>query len=138
MDDGFERRALLLHLGTVLESIACVAKCGERFPKIAEAAKEKEELADFSFLQDLSDLSPGEYVQRAAGAYFLWPKLLLEDELNRAALANLVQNDLFAGNQVGWDKFVADLRKEVPWFGEGLGPVKQVIPSTSPIWPPNR
>jgi hypothetical protein len=31
MNDGIERRALLLHLGDVLEASACVMKCANRF-----------------------------------------------------------------------------------------------------------
>ncbi|EUC20660.1 hypothetical protein PMI06_009922, partial [Burkholderia sp. BT03] len=35
---------------------------------------------------------------RVASAFFLWPKELLESELNRNALASTVQHDLFDGN----------------------------------------
>jgi hypothetical protein len=39
---------------------------------------------------------------RVASAFFLWPKELLETELNRNALVSTVQHDLFDGNPDGW------------------------------------
>lgn len=101
MENGMERRALLLHLGDVLESIACVSRVKARYGTLSEAIAEEDSLADFTILRGLGELAPDEYVKLAARAYFLWPKLLLDEELNRALLANLVQNDLFAGNQAG-------------------------------------
>lgn len=68
-------------------------------------------------------LTPLDFAARAATAFFLWTKELLEPTLNRELLAYTVQHDLFAGNQSGWDSYVALLRAQVPWFGEGLGPV---------------
>jgi hypothetical protein len=37
MDEPIERRALLLHLGDVLEATACVMKCANRFNTVGEA-----------------------------------------------------------------------------------------------------
>ena len=48
---------------------------------------------------------------------------MLDERLNRALLANLVQTDLFAGNQTGWDAYVNGLQKDVLWFGRDLSPV---------------
>ena len=136
MDDGIERRALLLHLGDVLESMSCVAKCGTRFNTLNEAVAEEDSLADFWFLSLLgAETTADGYAKNAASAFFLWPKLLLDATLNRALLANLVQTDLFAGNQAGWDAYVSGVKKEVSWFGEGVGPVAEVDRQMVP-WPP--
>jgi hypothetical protein len=124
IDDGMERRALLLHLGDVLEAISCVMKCGHRYNTIGEAYAQEETLASFTFLRQIdAEMTPHDFAKRAASAFFLWPQELLDDELNRNVLAHVVQHDLFAGHQSGWDDYVKDLRVEVPWFGEGLGTV---------------
>jgi hypothetical protein len=126
MDDGFERRALLLHLGDVLESTACVMKCADRFNTVGEAVGQEESLMSFSILRMVdAEMTPYEFVRRAASAFFLWPKALLEDEINHLLLANLVQHDLFSGHQSGWDSYVAERRRAVPWFGEGLDVVPE-------------
>jgi hypothetical protein len=124
MDDGFERRALLLHLGDIIEAIACLLKCGNAFNTIGEAAARAESLSEFWILRTVdAEMTPHEFAKRAASAFFLWPKQLLDAELIREALAHLVQHDLFEGHQNGWDMYVSELRKHVLWFGEGLGPV---------------
>jgi hypothetical protein len=118
MDDGFERRALLLHLGDVLEATACVMKCANRFNTVGEAVGQEESLMSFSILRTVdAEMTPFDFARRAASAFFLWPKALLEDRL---LLANLVQHDLFSGHQSGWDSYVAERRQAVQWFGEGL------------------
>lgn len=35
-------------------------------------------------------------------------------------LANTVKHDLFADNAKGWNAYMEERRKEVPWFGEDL------------------
>ena len=62
---------------------------------------------------------------RVANAFFLWPKELLETELNRNALASTVQHDLFDGNPDGWNAYVAHMQEKVGWFGTGLPEMKQ-------------
>ncbi|MFP3647285.1 hypothetical protein [Paraburkholderia sp. SIMBA_054] len=120
--DGMERRALLLHLGDVIEAIACVTKCAHRYNTIGEAVRQEESLMTFSILQEVEpEMTPLEFVTRAAGAYFLWPKALLDVNLNRRSLAHLVEHDLFADNEAGWKAYVEDLHADVPWFGRGLG-----------------
>jgi hypothetical protein len=49
-----------------------------------------------------------------------------------------VQHDLFAGNQAGWDAYAEVMRGEMPWFGEGLGPVAdmEAEPERSATSPP--
>nr|WP_321574885.1 hypothetical protein [Paraburkholderia franconis] len=65
-----------------------------------------------------------EFGARVASAFFLWPKELLEKDLNREALASTVQHDLFGGNRDGWSAYVAYMRKKVSWFGTGLPEVQ--------------
>ncbi|SAK78814.1 hypothetical protein AWB76_05257 [Caballeronia temeraria] len=138
LQDANERRALLLHLGDVVESIGCVLKCAERHRTIGEAAADEESLASFPILGLVTpQLTPHDFAARAATAFFLWTKELLEPTLNRKLLAYTIQHDLFAGNQSGWESYVALLRAQVPWFGEGLGPVADAeaeFLSTS-LWP---
>ena len=62
---------------------------------------------------------------RVANAFFLWPKELLETELNRNALASTVQHDLFDGNPDGWNAYVAHMQEKVGWFGKGLPEMKK-------------
>lgn len=119
--DGCQRKALLLHLGDVLEAISCVAKCGGHYHTVGEAAAQEESLATFELLRQVdAELTPVEFVNAGTSAFFLWPVLLLEPELNRKAIAHLVQHDLFSGNRAGWDAYVDDMRHAVPWFGAGL------------------
>jgi hypothetical protein len=126
MDNGFERRALLLHLGDVLEATACVMKCANRFNTVGEAVGQEESLMSFSIVRMVdAEMTPYEFARRTASAFFLWPKALLEDEINHLLLANLVQHDLFSGHQSGWDSYVAERRRAVPWFGEGLDVVPE-------------
>ncbi|MFP3646406.1 hypothetical protein [Paraburkholderia sp. SIMBA_054] len=111
-----ERRALLLHLGDVIEAIACVMKCAHRYNTFGEAVRQEESLMTFSILQEVEpEMTPLEFVTRAAGAYFLWPKGLLDVSLNRRSLAHLVEHDLFADNEPGWRAYVEHLHADVPW-----------------------
>src|ERR1700761_2755045 len=123
-DDWPERQSLLLHVGDVLEMISCILKCGGRYNTLKAAQAQEDSLAGFSLLRfvDLQQ-APLEFAQRAAGAFFLWPKLLLDTQLNRAALTQTVRHDLFSGHQSGWDQYVQSLRVTVPWFGEDSEPM---------------
>jgi hypothetical protein len=94
-------------------------------------------LASFAFLRQVdAKMTTHDFAKRAASAFFLWPKELLDEELNRRVLAHVVQHDLFAGHQSGWDDYVGDLRAGVPWFGEDLGPVPEPdLNSARTAWP---
>lgn len=84
-----------------------------------------------------AEMTPLEFITRAANAFFLWPKELLSDVLNRKVLAHLVQHDLFAGDQSGWERYVTAMRGDVPWFGEELDGVPE--PNAEPsraTWTP--
>src|ERR1700746_2338841 len=86
MDDQFDRRELLLHLGDMLEALSCLAKTGRAVAPAAPLAKEQESLQEFEFLRALApNMTVAEFGARVASAFFLWPKELLETELNRNA-----------------------------------------------------
>jgi hypothetical protein len=126
MDDRFDRRELLLHLGDMLEALSCLARTGWPDALVVELAKEQDLLQDFEFLRALArKMTVGEFSARVASAFFLWPKELLDIELNRNALASTVQHDLFDGNPDGWKAYVAHMQKKVKWFGTGFPQVRR-------------
>jgi hypothetical protein len=126
VDDRFDRRELLLHLGDVLEAISCVAKAGKPVAPVAELANSEDALQEFVFLKALAPtITAAQFAERAASAFFLWPKELLEEQLNRRALASTVQHDLFEGNPDGWNAYVAELQKKVTRFGAELPKMKK-------------
>jgi hypothetical protein len=121
MQDPYERRALLLHLGDVLESVFCLSQCADEYASIGEAVKGNEALAEFTLLGFVdTKMAPRDFIRRASGAFFVWPKALLDETLNRPMLANTVKHDLFADNAKGWAAYVEERRKNVPWFGDDL------------------
>jgi hypothetical protein len=126
VEDSLERRALLLHLGDVLEAIACIMKCADRFNTVGDAVGHEDSLIGFPILRAVdAEMTPLEFARNATSAFFLWPKALLDERLNRHLLASLVQHDLFSGHQSGWDAYVTERRQNVPWFGEGLEAVSE-------------
>jgi hypothetical protein len=126
MDDRFDRRELLLHLGDILEALNCLARTSRPDARVAQLAQEGDSLQDFEFLRALAPkMTVTEFSTRVASAFFLWPKELLETELNRNALASTVQHDLFDGNPDGWKAYVAHMQKKVKWFGTGLPRMKR-------------
>lgn len=128
MNDAYERRALLLHLGDVLEATASVANDGHDDRTLHELISGNASLARFTLL---AQISPGmrarEFVQRATRAFASWPRELLELELNRTQLALTAQQALFANNPKGWSGYVAMLGAEVPWFGDGVPPAEAAV-----------
>jgi hypothetical protein len=125
MDDRFDRRELLLHLGDMLEALSCLARTGRPDAPVMQLARSQESLQDFEFLQALNPgMTVAEFGARVASAFFLWPKELLEKDLNREALASTVQHDLFDGNPSCWKAYVAHMQKKVKWFGTGLPAMK--------------
>ncbi|CAB3744420.1 hypothetical protein [Paraburkholderia rhynchosiae] len=121
MDDRFDRRELLLHLGDMLQSLGCLARTGARDTPVLQLAKEHDLFRDFEFLQALApQMTVADFSTRVANAFFRWPEELLDIELNRKALASTVQQELFDGNPDGWNSYVGYLRKRVKWFGDGL------------------
>jgi hypothetical protein len=125
MDDRFDRRELLLHLGDILEALSCLARTGRTGALVRELATEQDSLQGFEFLRVLSPkMTVAEFGARVASAFFLWPKELLDVKLNRNALASTVQHDLFDGNPDGWKAYAAHMQKKVKWFGAGLSKIE--------------
>jgi hypothetical protein len=121
MKDAYERRALLLHLGDVLEALSCLSRSGTQYATLGEAGAAEDSLVSFTWLGFIdSAMSPQEVSGRALSAFYLWPKSLLDEQLNRPLFASTVQHDLFAGNPQGWAAYVAERQKDVAWFGKGL------------------
>jgi hypothetical protein len=126
MDDRFDRRELLLHLGDILEALNCLARINRPDAPVALLAQKEDSLQDFEFLRALAPkMTVAELGARVASAFFLWPKELLETDLNRKVLASTVQHDLFDGNPDGWNAYVAHVQKKVKWFGTGLPRMKR-------------
>jgi hypothetical protein len=133
MDDRFDRRELLLHLGDMLEALSCLTKTGRPDAPVARLAKEHDSLQEFGYLQALTPkMTVAEFSARVASAFFLWPKELLESELNCNALASTVQHDLFDGNPDGWKEYVVHIQKKVKWFGAGLPEITRRV-SDEPV-----
>lgn len=121
IQEPYERRALLLHLGDVLETVFCLSQCADEYASIGDAVRGNDALAGFTLLGFVdARMSPREFIRRASGAFFVWPKALLDESLNRPMLANTVKHDLFEDNPTGWRAYVEERRAEVPWFGEDL------------------
>ncbi|VXC75516.1 conserved hypothetical protein [Burkholderia sp. 8Y] len=124
--DPYERRALLLHLGDVLETVFCLSQCADEYASIGDAVRGNDALAGFTLLGFVdADMSPRDFIRRASGAFFVWPKALLDASLNHPMLANTVKHDLFEDNLAGWRAYVEERRGEVPWFGEDLPDVAE-------------
>lgn len=126
-DDSENRRDLLLHLGDMLESAACMTKGEKSNPTVGDALREDDSFQGFRILPLVDQtMYTAEYAKRVLSAFFLWPKLLLGPELNRLVLANLVRNDLFSDNDEGWCHYVDLMQCTVKWFGEGVSAGVQV------------
>jgi len=124
MDDRFDRRELLLHLGDMLDASSCLAATSEAAALVTQLAQGNE-LQNLEFLRALSpQMTVAAFGQGVACAFSMWPRELLEAELNRDALAAAVQQKLFDGNPDGWDAYVRYMQKKVTWFGKGLSNIK--------------
>ncbi|MBT2790139.1 hypothetical protein [Paraburkholderia strydomiana] len=129
MHDRFDRRELLLHLGDMLEALSCLARTGAPHTPVVQLAKEEDLIRDLEFLGVLApNMTVDDFSARVAGAFFLWPKKLLDTRLNRETLAATVQQELFDGNPDGWNAYVAHIQKKVKWFGAGLPEMKPNVP----------
>ena len=83
MDDRFERRELLLHLGDMLEAMRCVANTNRPDASVAQLANDEKSLQRFAFLRGLAPtMTATEFARRATSAYSPWPKELLEQQLS--------------------------------------------------------
>jgi hypothetical protein len=121
MDDRFDRRELLLHLGDMLQAVHLVTSSCSPDDLIGELATRQESLQDVELLQMVAPtMTVAEFAARTASALRRWPTALLETELDRNALVSTVEKDLFEGNPDGWNAYVTHLRKKVAWFGKSL------------------
>ncbi|KAA1011224.1 hypothetical protein FVF58_17210 [Paraburkholderia panacisoli] len=130
MDDRFDRRELLLHLGDMLGALNCLASTSEAGASEARLIQKEDSLQHFEFLRALApQMTVSEFTRGVGRAFFLWPKELLEAELNRDALASTVQQHLFDGNPDGWNAYISYVQKKVKWFGASLSDIKQDAPT---------
>jgi hypothetical protein len=142
MKDAFERRALLLHLGNVLDAMDKVLSHSGEQPAmtLGELESAQRSLAKLPLLRHVSrEMTAHEFVRRVSATFAVWPAALLEAELNRERLAVVVRDALFAANDDGWRAYVASLKDEVSWFGDGLPPLPQAATEAAgglyPSWP---
>lgn len=121
VDDRFDRRELLLHLGEVLEAMRDVAGTTQPYAPVAHLASREPSLQALPFLKHLPPrLRAGDFLERAASAYASWPRALLGNELDRAELASTVRRALFQDDSQSWESYAAYIRQKVSWFGREL------------------
>jgi hypothetical protein len=126
MDDRFDRRELLLHLGDMLDALSCLARTSDQGVLVTQLAQGNDSLQNFEFLRALSpDMTVAAFSQGVANAFCMWPRELLEAELNRDDLASTVQRHLFHGNPNGWSAYISYVQKKVTWFGTGLSTMNE-------------
>lgn len=126
MDDRFDRRELLLHLGDVLDALSCLAKTSEADASVTQLVQENDSLQNCEFLRALSpNMTVAAFSQGVATAFCMWPRELLEAELNRDTLASPIQRHLFNGNVDGWNAYISYVQKKVTWFGTGLSNIEE-------------
>ncbi len=121
MDDRFDRRELLLHLGDVLEAASAVAKTDRPDVSVSRLALNDSSLQAFPFLRHVAArVLAGDFPRHVANAYKHWPGALLAEQLDGAALALPIRRELFDDGGKGWDAYVSHIRQKVVWFGAEL------------------
>ncbi len=116
MEEAYARRALLLHLGSVLQILSRLEGAPDN-QSIEALLAANGMLADVPLVEYVvQDMTVREFSARALRAFCLWPHLLREDPLDCAALALPVRKHLFAGNDAGWKAYAATLREVAPGF----------------------
>lgn len=121
IDDRFDRRELLLHLGDILEALNCLVRTNKVDATVAQLMREEDSLQEFEFLRALEpDMTVTEFGAGIASAFFLWPKALLEAELNHNVLASTVQHDLFLVTLTAGKCMPAMSRKRCRGSGAGF------------------
>lgn len=117
------RRALLVHLGSILRTLSCVLEYERDDNTLDTLLAAQPMLADVPLLnQVFAHMTVREFTRAVLHAYCLWPQLLLDEPLDRDALAEPVCAWLFEGNPGGWARYVASFGAEIPWFGQDMGP----------------
>jgi hypothetical protein len=83
LDDRFDSRELLLHLGDILEAWNCLARTNRQDAPVKQIAQEEDSLQDFEFFRALAPrMNAAEFSAHFVSAFRLWQKGLLEAELN--------------------------------------------------------
>ncbi|ADG20571.1 conserved hypothetical protein [Paraburkholderia atlantica] len=117
MEDALERRALLLHLGRVMQLIVRLDDMAPSAATIGELIARHPILDDEPLLAQLrADMPVAAFRTRALHAFCRWPQRLLDNPLDRDALAASVRASLFSDNPRGWRAYVDGLRRDVAWF----------------------
>jgi hypothetical protein len=117
MEDALERRVLLLHLGRVMQLIVRLDEITPTAATIGELIAMNPILDDEPLLAQLrEDMPLNAFRTHALHAFCLWPQWLLDEPLERSALAASVHDHLFEDNPRGWRAYVMDMRREVRWF----------------------
>jgi hypothetical protein len=118
-DDAYERRALLLNLCNTLQTLS----------RIFESERTDQTIGELIVSQFLLTCRCSSTVRNftaaALHAFCRWPQRLLDDPLDRIALATSVRDHLFESNPEGWEAYAAALRTQVPWFGESPPPMNR-------------
>ncbi|WP_321937794.1 hypothetical protein [Paraburkholderia sp. J8-2] len=123
MEDAFERRALLLHLGRTLQLLARILQTQPAVETVGDLIARNPILENEVLLGHVSrSMSLQEFIARTQQAFCGWPQALLEEKLDHDAFATSVRNRLFAQNPRGWHAYTTTLRPEVAWFGLELEP----------------
>lgn len=118
MNDAFERRALLLHLGRTLQLLARLLETRAEAATVGELIALNPLLEDEPVLEHvLPSMSVDDFVAQALQAFCTWPQRLLDETLDRDAIAAPVRDRLFDLNPSGWHAYAAELRTKVAWFG---------------------
>ncbi len=121
MNDAYERRALLQCLGAALQTLSLIFETERDDQTVGELLARQPMLADVPLLEYVSaQLTLRELAAAALHAFCLWPQQLLDEPLDRVAIAASVRDHLFASNPDGWDAYTETIRPHVPWFGEAL------------------
>ncbi|AIP64359.1 hypothetical protein [Burkholderia thailandensis] len=116
MEEAYARRALLLHLGSVLQILSRLEEMPDN-QSIEALLATNGMLADVPLVEYVvQDMTVREFASRALRAFCLWPQWLLEDPLDYGALALPVRRHLFTGNDAGWKAYASTLRDAAPGF----------------------
>ncbi|CAH2780655.1 MAG: hypothetical protein PPHEINF_1692 [uncultured Paraburkholderia sp.] len=127
MDDRFDRRELLLHLGDMLAASSSLARAGAPETPVVQLLNQQDLPADLAFLRALDPRMTVSDFARVASAFSRWPQELLNIMLDHESLASTVQQALFEGNPRGWDSYVAHVQNKVTWFGTRLPKMKTSV-----------
>ncbi|WP_043285468.1 hypothetical protein [Paraburkholderia oxyphila] len=118
MKDAYERRALLLQLGDVLEMLDYIKEHVHEARTVGDLVRNYQALAGAPLLANVAQtMTVSELEYRTLRAFCRWPQLLLNERLDHFALAAPVRELLFDDNPFGWESYADYLESEVPWFG---------------------